>query len=60
MTLARIFTVAALLFPSLAASAPASACGCSSGAEVGSDNCNGGATAGDRAAMAAQRAMNQH
>ncbi len=56
-----------MLFAGLAASAPAAACGYSSGTEVGSDNCTGGATAGDRAAiddiraaMAAQRAMSQH
>ncbi len=67
MTLTRIFTVAALICAGLAVPAPASACGYSSGAQGGSDNCTGGATAGDRAAMndiraamAAQRAMRQH
>jgi hypothetical protein len=66
MTRPRILTIAAFLIAGLAVSAPASACGYGSGAEIGSNSCTGGATSGDRAAMndiraamAAQRAMSQ-
>lgn len=67
MTLLRMTALLAVLLASFGAPVSASACGYSSGAEIGSDNCTGGATAGDRDSMddiragfAAQRAMRQH
>jgi hypothetical protein len=66
MTITRILA-AALLIAGIAASHPAAACGYGSGAEIGSNDCTGGATARDRAAMteiragfAGLRGMRQH
>ncbi len=66
MSLARLVVAVAVLLAGFASLAPASACGYSSDTEIGSNDCTGGATDDDQAAMndiraaiAAQRAENQ-